>query len=347
MDPVDEFRDLCVSEPSAPSAPSAPQAPSAPSALFRDEDIRREVRAARPRFVVVYGRAGSGRSHVADVARRAMDGRYVEVDETYAHSVNVTLTRRALDKHIAAAPPSLRRVYVLLARYERCTNGSNTVLPLCTVDYIDECVLRERYGVGIQRFLRNYGGSVVQMHNHRAFGIEPAMHRFAPALLEPRSSLLVERMFRAQRGDPEAFSFADALVSRYERDEEELPELVVEVLAAVLRKRQPERVRGAHRDEGTMTMTVVESSAVDGSAVGPISTKSPGARGSSSRGAKSAKGTESAQREGDDELADLGAGDVARDEHRDVVVKPVRARNKSDAPVRRVAKKKVDRADEH
>ena len=333
MDPVDEFRDLCVSEPSASQAPSA----SAHSALFRDEDIRREVRAARPRFVVVYGRAGSGRSHVADVARRAMDGRYVEVDETYAHSVNVTLTRRALDKHIATAPPSLRRVYVLLAKYERCANGtgSNTVLPLCTVDYIDECVMRERYGVGIQRFLRNYGGSVVQMHNHRAFGIEPAMHRFAPALLEPRSSLLVERMFRAQRGDPEAFSFADALVSRYERDEEELPELVVEVLAAVLRKRQPERVRGAHRDEGTMTMTVVDVDAgVDGSI-------SPGARVSSSRGA------ESAQREGDDELADLGAGDVARDEHRDVVVKPVRARNKSDAPVRRVAKKKVDRADEH
>jgi hypothetical protein len=212
--------------------------------------------------------------------------------------------------------------------------------------------MRERYGVGIQRFLRNYGGSVVQMHNHRAFGIEPAMSRFAPALLEPRSSLLVERMFRAQRGDPEAFSFADALVSRYERDEEELPELVVEVLATVLRKRQPERVRGAHRDEGTMTMTVVESSAVDAGAVGPISTtaistKSPGARGSSSRGAKSAQSSESAQREGDDELADLGAGDVARDEHRDVVVQPVRARNKSDAPVRRAAKKKVDRSDEH
>ena len=137
MDPVDEFRDLCVSEPSAP----APLAPTAPLALFRDEEIRREVRAARPRFVVVYGRAGSGRSHVADVARRAMDGRYVEVDETYAHSVNVTLTRRALDKHISAAAPSLRRVYVLLAKYER-TRSDGAVGAAGAVGAVDGATLK-------------------------------------------------------------------------------------------------------------------------------------------------------------------------------------------------------------
>jgi hypothetical protein len=291
MDPVDEFRDLCVSDAAATRA-CVP--------LFREADIQREVRAARPKVVVVYGRAGSGRSHVADVARRAMDARYVEVDETYAHSVNVTLTRRALDKHIAAA--STRRVYVLLAKYDR---ASPHVLTLHTVDYIDECAMRDRYGVGIQRFLRNYGGSVVQMHNHRAFGIEPATHRFAPALLEPRTSLLVERMFRGQRGDPEPFAFADALVARYERDEEELPELVVEVLASMLRKRQPERVRGA---------------------VGPR------------RASANLK-----QPERDDEPADVESGDVARDEQRDVVGQPELARDEGHAPVRGATKKKVDR----
>ena len=292
MDPVDEFRDLCFEQAEAPND----------AALFRDADVQREVRAARPKVVVVYGRAGSGRSHVADVARRAMDGRYVEVDETYAHSVNVTLTRRALDKHIAAA--STRRVYVLLAKYDRARPD---VLTLHTVDYIDECAMRARYGVGIQRFLRNYGGSIVQMHNHRAFGIEPATHRFAPAMLEPRTSLLVERMFRGQRGDPEAFSFADTLVARYERDEEELPELVVEVLAAVLRKRQPERVRGA---AGAVVRAVA--------------------------------GKES---ERHDEPVDVESGDVASEEQRDVVRKPERARDNGHAPVRGGTKKKVDRGD--
>jgi hypothetical protein len=221
MDPVLEFRDLCV---------GTPRHAAEPVALFRTAEIERAVRASRARVVVVHGRAGSGRSYVAEVARRAMAARYVEVDETYSHSVNVTLTRRALDKQVAASNEP--HLYVLLAKYER-----EGVCSICTADYIDEAALRSRYGVGIQRFVRNYGASIVQMHNHRAFGIEPTTHRFSQQLLEPRTPLLVERMFRAQRGDPEPFAFADTLVARYERDEEELPELMVEVLATMLRKR--------------------------------------------------------------------------------------------------------------
>jgi hypothetical protein len=223
MDPVEEFRDLFVG--SSPSA-IAPPVP----ALFREAEIERVVRASRARVVIVHGRAGSGRSHVAEVARRAMMARYVEVDETYAHSVNVTLTRRALDRHIAASKTP--RVYVLLAKHE-----PEGACVLCTVDFIDECAMRARYGVGIQRFVRNYGGSIWQMHNHREYAIEPTTHRFAQQQLEPRTPLLLERMFRAQRGDPEPFAFADAVVARYERDEEEIPDLLVEVLAALLRRR--------------------------------------------------------------------------------------------------------------
>jgi hypothetical protein len=164
-----------------------------------------------------------------------MAATYVEIDETYSHSVNVTLTRRALDKHIAASRAP--RVFVLLAKYER-----DGVVSLCTTDFIDEAVMRAKYGVGIQRFLRNYGGNIAQMHNHRAFGIEPTTSRFAQPPLEPRSSTLIERMFRAQRGDPEPYTFAGALVARYEtEDEDEVPELIVEVLSLVLAKQDPKK----------------------------------------------------------------------------------------------------------
>ena len=268
MDPVSEFRDLCVCDDAASTAPasslrsgsasslrsgSASSTGSASSlrsastsfsdgALFKVGEIEAAVRAwpcspssASARVAVVHGRAGSGRSYVAEIVRRAMAASYVEVDETYSHSVNVTLTRRALDKHIAASRSP--RVFVLLAKYER-----DGVLSLCTVDFVDEGVMRAKYGVGVQRFLRNYGGNIVQMHNHRAFGIEPTTSRFAQPPLEPRSSTLIERMFRAQRGDPEPYTFAGALVARYEtEDEEDVPELIVEVLSLVLAKQGPKK----------------------------------------------------------------------------------------------------------
>jgi len=230
IDPICEFRDLCVLQEPEPARDTA--------SLFLERAIESAVRSSGSRVVVVYGRAGSGRSYVAEVARRSIATRYVEVDETYSHSVNVTLTRRALDKHIAASRGP--RVYVTLAKYERAG-----VLSLCTVDFIHEDAMRARYGVGIQRFLRNYGGNIVQMHNHRAFGIESTTHRFAPGSLEPRTSPLLERMFRAQRGDPEPYSFADTLVARYERDEEDVPELVVEVLSLVLSETKGQKNTGS------------------------------------------------------------------------------------------------------
>ena len=49
-------------------------------------------------------------------------------------------------------------------------------------------------------------------------------------------------MFRAQRGDPEPYTFAGALVARYEtEDEDEVPELIVEVLSLVLAKQDPKK----------------------------------------------------------------------------------------------------------
>ena len=241
MDPISEFRDLCVAttpEEEAQQEDNTKNAKSAKNAksLFDTASIEACVRASpSARTAVVYGRAGSGRSYVAEIVRRAMAASYVEVDETYSHSVNVTLTRRALDKHIAASRSP--RVFVLLAKYER-----DGVLSLCTVDFVDEGVMRAKYGVGVQRFLRNYGGNIVQMHNHRAFGIEPTTSRFAQPPLEPRSSTLIERMFRAQRGDPEPYTFAGALVARYEsEDEEDVPELIVEVLSLVLAKQGPKK----------------------------------------------------------------------------------------------------------
>ena len=241
MDPISEFRDLCVAttqeeeaqqDDNTKGAKSAKSAQNAKS-LFDTASIEACVRASpSARTAVVYGRAGSGRSYVAEIVRRTMAAAYVEIDETYSHSVNVTLTRRALDKHIAASRAP--RVFVLLAKYER-----DGVVSLCTTDYVDEAVMRARYGVGVQRFLRNYGGNIAQMHNHRTFGIEPTTSRFAQPPLEPRSSTLIERMFRAQRGDPEPYTFAGALVARYEgEDEEEVPELIVEVLSLVLAKKK-------------------------------------------------------------------------------------------------------------
>lgn len=246
MDPISEFRDLCVAtreeeeveeeQQQQQQAGCAKSAKSAKSTrgLFDTASIEAAVRACpSARTAVVYGRAGSGRSYVAEIVRRTMAAAYVEIDETYSHSVNVTLTRRALDKHIAASRSP--RVFVLLAKYER-----GGVVSLCTTDYVDEAVMRARYGVGVQRFLRNYGGNIAQMHNHRTFGIEPTTSRFAQPPLEPRSSTLIERMFRAQRGDPEPYTFAGALVARYEgEDEEEVPELIVEVLSLLLAKKKP------------------------------------------------------------------------------------------------------------
>jgi hypothetical protein len=220
VDPMDEFRDLCVAENPEPRSDAV--------RLFHIGAIERAVRASTARVVSVYGRAGSGRSYVAEIVRRSVCATYVEIDETYSHSVNVTLTRRALDKHIAASRTP--RVFVLLSKYER-----PGVLALCTVDFIDEEAMRKKYGVGIQRFVRNYGGNIVQMHNHRVFGIEPTTHRFSQAAVEPRTSLLIDRMFRAQRGDPDPYSFAGAMVAWYEREEEDVPELVVEVIAVVLK----------------------------------------------------------------------------------------------------------------
>lgn len=282
MDPVSEFRDLCVCDDAASTASasslrsaSASSTGSASSlrsastsslrsastsfsdgALFKVGEIEAAVRAwpcspSSARVAVVHGRAGSGRSYVAEIVRRAMAASYVEVDETYSHSVNVTLTRRALDKHIAASRSP--RVFVLLAKYER-----DGVLSLCTVDFVDEGVMRAKYGVGVQRFLRNYGGNIVQMHNHRAFGIEPTTSRFAQPPLEPRSSTLIERMFRAQRGDPEPYTFAGALVARYEtEDEEDVPELIVEVLSLVLAKQGPKKKAstGFREDSARMPST--------------------------------------------------------------------------------------------
>lgn len=220
VDPMEEFRDLCVAE--------SPESRSDAVRLFHIGAIERAVRASKARVVAVYGRAGSGRSYVAEIVRRSVGATYVEIDETYSHSVNVTLTRRALDKHIAASRTP--RVFVLLSNYERAD-----VLALCTVDFIDEEAMRRKYGVGIQRFVRNYGGNIVQMHNHRVFGVEPTTHRFSQASLEPRTSLLLDRMFRAQRGDPDPYSFAGAMVARYELEEEDVPDLIAEVLALVLK----------------------------------------------------------------------------------------------------------------
>lgn len=237
MDPFEDFADLLCLE-----------GPKRPNDLFFDDAIHDAVVSSSRRVVIVYGRAGSGRTHIARIARLALYAAgcvVVSIETTFENSASTTLTRRG----IAAACPEICSlagrgvVFVTLGRVVR-----PDATTLHTMAYMNEAVLRGRYGVGRERLNRVYQCNIGALHRFREYGVRAQRTDVttsgvgsSAATLVPSNATLLERVFLWQarrRGkhvyDADAFSYADVVIAAHAELEIECPEILLECLTSMV-----------------------------------------------------------------------------------------------------------------
>ena len=237
MDPFEDFADLLRLE-----------GPKRPNDLFFDDAIHDAVVASSRRVVIVYGRAGSGRTHVAAIARRALYAAgcvVVSVETTFENSASTTLTRRGIAAACADKCTLAGRgvVFVTLGRVVR-----PDATTLHTMAYMNEEALRRRYGVGCERLNRVYQCNIGALHRFREHGVRAQRTDVATsgvgssaATLAPTNVALLERVFLWQarrRGrhvyDADAFSYADIVLAAHAGLEVECPEILLECVTAMV-----------------------------------------------------------------------------------------------------------------
>jgi hypothetical protein len=242
MDPFGDFRD--VMRPEA-------RPPCAEPALFDERAIAAAV--AGFRVVIVYGPIGSGRTHVARVAQRALyaAGRMtVEIDANFEYSANACLTRRGLDRR---QPCTSAVVYVALTRVVRAD-----AVTLHTALFLDEAALRRAYGLGLERLKRVYRCNLGALRQHRLYGVMPQSDVVtsgvgsAHGALAPSTSALLERVFLWQarrrakdlRYVSDVYSDADVILEAHVRAEADCPPALLDYIAASVGNAWPLRAPG-------------------------------------------------------------------------------------------------------
>lgn len=236
MDPFADFADLLrVAEPARPND------------LFFDDAIHDAVVRAGKRVVIVYGRVGSGRTHVAGIARRALYAAgcvVVSVETTFENSASTTLTRRGIAAACADVALAGRGVvFVVVGRVVR-----PDATTLHTMAYMNEAALRRRYGIGCERLNRVYQCNIGALHRFKEHGVRA--HRTdvttsgvgsSAATLVPSNAALLERVFLWQarrRGkhtyDADAFSYADVVLEAHAELEIECPEILLECITTMV-----------------------------------------------------------------------------------------------------------------
>jgi hypothetical protein len=255
MDPFGDFADLlCLA------------GPTRPNVLFYDDAIHDAVVAAARRVVIVYGRSGSGRSHVAGIARLALYAAgcvVVSVETNFENSASTTLSRRGIAAACAEMGTHSGRgaVFVTVGRVVR-----PDATTMHAAAYMNEAALRRLYGIGCERLNRVYQGNIGALQRHREHGVRP--HRTdvttagvgsSAATLVPSSAALLERVFLWQarrRGrhvyDADAFSYADVVLAAHAELELECPDALLACLTAMVGNApRAECARGSHepRDE--------------------------------------------------------------------------------------------------
>ena len=237
MDPFEDFADLLCLE-----------GPKRPNDLFFDDTIHDAVVGSSRRVVIVYGRAGSGRTHVAGIARNALYAAgcvVVSVETTYENSASTTLTRRGIAAACADMCSLAGRgvVFVTLGRVVR-----PDATTLHTLAYMNEEALRRKYGIGRERLNRVYQCNIGALHRFREYGVRAQRTDVATsgvgssaATLAPTNVALLERVFLWQarrRGkhehDADAFSYADTVLAAHAELEIECPEILVECITAMV-----------------------------------------------------------------------------------------------------------------
>lgn len=237
MDPFADFSDLlCVA------------APERPNDLFFDDAIHSAVVQSGKRVVIVYGRVGSGRTHVAGIARRALYDSgcvVVGVVTTFENSASTTLTRRGIAAACVETCTLAGRgvVFVTVGRVAR-----PDATTLHTMAFMNEAALRARYGIGRERLNRIYQCNIGALHRFRVHGVRAQRTDVttsgvgsSAATLVPSSVALLERVFLWQarrRGkhsyDADAFSYADVVLAAHAELEIECPEILLECLTSMV-----------------------------------------------------------------------------------------------------------------
>jgi hypothetical protein len=237
MDPFADFSDLlCLA------------GPKRPNDLFYDDAIHDVVVSSAMRVVIVYGRVGSGRTHVAGIARLALYAAgcvVVSVETNFENSASTTLTRRGIASACAEMCTLAGRgvVFVTVGRVVR-----PDATTLHTMAYMNEAALRRRYGIGCERLNRVYQCNIGALHRFREHGVRAQRTDVttsgvgsSAATLAPSNSALLERVFLWQarrRGkhvyDADAFSYADIVLAAHAELELECPEILLECLTAMV-----------------------------------------------------------------------------------------------------------------
>jgi hypothetical protein len=218
MDPLADFRDLCL-------APAPAPAPAPAADLLDAPAVAARVAASAARVFVVCGRPVSGRTTLAAIVRQAVraarPAAHVAVDTTYEHvaAANATLVA-AVERALRLTAPTGVTVLVTLARV-----AHDAVCHVATADSYAVATLRARYGIGVDRLVRNYHANLVALDNHRALGIRPAQAAHAAArggavADPPRTPRALDKWYyraarrRSSAGFADAFAFADELLTR-------------------------------------------------------------------------------------------------------------------------------------
>ena len=261
MDPFEDFSDLLCLE-----------GPKRPNDLFFDDAIHDAVVCSTRRVVIVYGRAGSGRTHVAGIARLALYAAgcvVVSIETTFENSASTTLTRRGIAAACADKCALAGRGVVFVA-VGRVVRPDATTLH--TMAYMNEAVLRRKYGIGCERLNRVYQCNIGALHRFREYGVRAQRTDVttsgvgsSAATLAPSNAALLERVFLWQarrRGrhvyDADAFSYADIVLAAHADLEIECPEILLECVTALVGN-APKDARGGRcasrgsnepRDEG-------------------------------------------------------------------------------------------------
>ena len=190
MDPLGDFVDVLA---------RAPAARDEGAVLFDPDALLRLLVDARPKAVIVHGRGGSGRTTLALTIRGLLYEhrlcQHVVVDDEHEHTVVSSRTmRRVVEAALARAADALTIFVTMPSKV--CVPS---VLSVGTRDAMSGSALRAAYGIGVERLMRLYNGSLVKLHNHRVHGIAADTAR---------------RPAEHAEHDPDAASYADVLVGK-------------------------------------------------------------------------------------------------------------------------------------